>query len=291
MGRPTLTEARLERYRRHTFRLSASRNIRSSRGALRFVNEVGFAFLWPSAGLDLPSLWGAVAGDRPVASEHDDPAHITWRWKDESLGKGLWYYGKLLRGKATFVSHQVLPDFYALSPRLGDLEDFHQAYENGGLIWEAMRLAELLLKRGATDTIALRKLTFMTSAGAKSRFERALTDLQRGLWILPVAVAEVGSWHYAFVYDLVDRAFPRLISQAAMRTQEEARVSIAGRYLDVVGTCNADRLMRLFGWGSEDSGNSLSALAARGRAIPFKDGRYFSAQVPRRSHWLAVTAP
>ena len=284
MGRPNLTEARLERYRRHTFRLSTSRNIRSSRGALRFVNEVGFAFLWPIAGLDLPSLWGAVAGDRPVASEHDDPAHITWRWKDESLGKGLWYYGKLLRGKATFVSHQVLPDFYALSCRLGDLDDFYQAYENGGLISEAMRIAELLLKRGATDTIALRKLTFMTSAGAKSRFERGLTDLQRGLWILPVAVAEVGSWHYAFVYDLVDRAFPRLISQAARRTQEEARVSIAGRYLDVVGACNADRLMRLFGWGSEDSGNSLSALAARGRAIPLKDGRYFSAQVPRRSH-------
>jgi len=281
MGRAVLTEARLDRYRRHTFRLSASRNIRSPKGALRFVNEVGFAFLWPIDGLDLPSLWGAVAGDRPVASEHDDPAHITWRWKDESLGKRLWYYGKLIRGKATFVSHQVLPDFYALSPRLGDLDDFCHAYEGGQLIWEALKIAEVLLKRGATDTIALRTLSFMTSPGAKYRFERALTELQRGLWILPVAVAEVGSWHYAFVYDMVDRVFPRLVVQAGRRTQEEARVSIAGRYLDAVGSSSAEQLTRLFGWGSEESVSALAALVARSRALSFEDGRYISPRVLR----------
>ena len=49
----------------------------------------------------MPSLWTAVAGDRPVADAHDDPGHITWGWKDRSLDKKIWYYGKILRRKAT----------------------------------------------------------------------------------------------------------------------------------------------------------------------------------------------
>jgi hypothetical protein len=283
MKRTELSTSRIERYRRRTFRLSTSRNIHTPAGARRFVDEAGFVFLWPIDGLDLPSLWGAVAGDRPVASEHDDPAHITWRWKDEGLGKGHWYYGKLLRGKATFVSHRFLPDFYALSPRLGDLDDFYQAYEDGGLIHEAMRVAEILLKRGPTDTIALREFSFMSSAGAKSRFERALTDLQRGLWILPVAVAEVGSWHYAFVYDLVDREFPGLVSQAAALSQESARVSVAGQYLDLVGVCHPDHLSRLFRWEPQMSRDTMLALGAAGKAAPYEDGRYASMQLLRHS--------
>ncbi|MCK7520523.1 MAG: hypothetical protein MZV64_23930 [Ignavibacteriales bacterium] len=50
--------------------------------ASTFVNRRGFVFFWPISGIDLPSLWTAVAGDRPVADKHDDPGHITWGWKD-----------------------------------------------------------------------------------------------------------------------------------------------------------------------------------------------------------------
>jgi hypothetical protein len=37
-----------------------------------------------------------------VPNDHDDPGQITWRWKDDKLGKNIWYYGKILRRKATF---------------------------------------------------------------------------------------------------------------------------------------------------------------------------------------------
>ena len=67
----------------------------------------------------LPSLWAGVAGDRPVANKHDDPGHITWRWKDSILGQRKWYYAKVLRRKATMISLKVAPYFYSLTENFG----------------------------------------------------------------------------------------------------------------------------------------------------------------------------
>lgn len=62
--------------------------------AIEFVQERGFVFFWPIKGIEFPSLWTAVAGDRPVANEHDDPGHVTWGWKDQMLGKPKGYYSR-----------------------------------------------------------------------------------------------------------------------------------------------------------------------------------------------------
>ncbi len=45
--------------------------------AIKFVQERGFVFFWPIKGVEFPSLWTAVAGNRPVSNEHDDPGHVT----------------------------------------------------------------------------------------------------------------------------------------------------------------------------------------------------------------------
>jgi len=100
--------------------------------------------------IDLPSLWVAVAGNRVVADKHDDPGHITWGWKDNALGKQIWYYAKILRGKATMVSLEVAPYFYALSENYGSPEeDYLLAYEEGRLTQAARQVYEALLKEGA----------------------------------------------------------------------------------------------------------------------------------------------
>ena len=80
LSQSQLTRARDARYRR-----KPSLRLKSAADAVKFVEAVGFCYLWPIAGVDMPSLWAAVAGDRPVADEHDDPGHVTWGWKDQSL--------------------------------------------------------------------------------------------------------------------------------------------------------------------------------------------------------------
>jgi hypothetical protein len=110
-----ITAAQLKAYRAQTYHLKPARRLKSEDDALRFVNERGFVYFWPIKGVELPSLWAAVAGDRPVADAHDDPGHVTWGWKDRLLGTKQWFYAKVLRGRATMIALKTLPYFYALS--------------------------------------------------------------------------------------------------------------------------------------------------------------------------------
>ena len=95
---------KLKAHRQRTFHLDSAIRLSTPAQALDFVNERGFVYFWPIKGITLPSLWVATAGDRPVPDNHDDPGNITWDWKDKSLGQKIWYYGKILRRKATFIS-------------------------------------------------------------------------------------------------------------------------------------------------------------------------------------------
>src|SRR3989337_2844654 len=135
---PTVAEQRLTDSRRETFHRDPARRLKSKQDAVAFVNQRGFVFFWPIKGVTLPSLWAAVAGNRPVADAHDDPGHVTWGWKDSMLGARQWDYAKLLRKKATIVSPAVAPYFYALSQNFGAPEqDYLLQYEQGALTHEA----------------------------------------------------------------------------------------------------------------------------------------------------------
>jgi uncharacterized protein YcaQ len=209
-----------------------------------------------------------------VASEHDDPGHVTWGWKDEQLGRKRWFYGKLLRGKSMMVSLKTLPYFYALSDRLGDLDDFELAYEAGRLSREAHAVADALLQHGAQHTVALRRLARLSSEASKAPFDKAIGDLQRGLWVLPIGVAEAGAWRYAFIYELVDRWFPTLAQKARRTSRVEAQRHLAGLYLDSVGVALPAAVRGLFRWPASEVEAALEALRAGGAAIQLADGSW-----------------
>lgn len=261
---PSLDLERLRKYRLRTFRLPPAPPVASSSAAVDFVDERGFVFFWPVKGVDLPSLWMAAAGDRPVADEHDDPGHVTWRWKDEALGKGVWYYAKVLRRKATFISLEAAPFFYALSENYGSpQEDYLVAYEEGRLTQAAKQVYEALLEQGALDTISLRKEARLANA-KESVFNRALEDLQRDFKILPVGIAEAGAWKYAFRYDLTARVMPELPQQARPIGEAAARQRLVELYFRSVGAARARDPARLFGWPPELARRTLSRLVEGG---------------------------
>ena len=205
----------IQKYRDHTFRLLPHLRLTNPGEAAEFVKERGFIYFWPIKGITLPSLWMAVAGERPVADAgsaliavvgevaldlarppvadaHDDPGHVTWGWKDDALGKRIWYYGKILRKKATLVSLEVAPYFYALSENYGNPEeDVRIAYQEGRLILEAKAVFETLVDNGPMDTISIRRATRLTSKESNARFERALAQLQSDFKILPVGISRM----------------------------------------------------------------------------------------------------
>lgn len=265
---PTVTLARLRAYRAETYRHKPAHRIKTPEAAIAFVNARGFVYFWPIQGVTLPSLWSAVAGDRPVANAHDDPGHITWGWKDSLLGARQWYYAKLLRGKATLVSLATLPYFYALSENYGDYEhDYLALYDEGRLTADARAMYEALLDKGPLHTVALRKEARMTSRDSNTRFEKALVELQSDLKIVPVGVAQAGAWRYAFIYDLVGRHFPELAAQAGPIGRADARQHLLRLYLESVGAATAREATKLFQWTPEEVRRAGAALTAGGEAV------------------------
>jgi hypothetical protein len=190
-----------------------------------------------------------------------------WGWKDDSLDKKWWCYGKLLRRRATLVPLDVLPHFCALSENYGDLRDFAQEYQDGKLTAEAKAVYEAILENGPLDTVRLRREARMSAESAKSRFDRALVELQVGLKLLPIGVARTGAWNYAFTYELFQRWFPEVPEQARGIKRSEARRVLVQRYLDnVVAT---DRKMiakvfHVFKWTSRELDRTVGTLLEEG---------------------------
>ncbi len=265
-ARATVTAAALARYRAGPFRLQRGRQLRTPDDAVQYVDERGFVYFWAIKGVDLPSLWTAVAGDRPVADAHDDPGHVTWGWKDGLLSARRWYYGKLLKGKATIVSLATLPYFYALSENYGDPDDYLLEYEAGRLTAEAKAIYETLLAKGALDSLALRREARLLGKESNTRFERGLLDLQRTLRVLPVGVAQAGRWNYAFIYELLDRWLPDVPAAARALGRGEARAHLLDCYLQSVGAATMAKAGSLFSWRPDDTRKATERLFEEKRA-------------------------
>lgn len=257
------TREKIISYRLDSFRILKERRIKTREEAIDFVNERGFIFFWPITGITFPSLWVAAAGDRPVASEHNDPGHITWSWKDELLGKGEWYYAKILRKKATLISMEVVKHFYALSDNYGSFEDdYLTLYEQGRITQTARQIYKAILDNGPLDTVTLRLITQAQGLNSSSQFDRAIRDLQADLKLLPVGVSDSGRWHYAFIYDIAARHYPQIPLQANEVRDRDARIRLVEIALSSLGGVQISDLIKLFGWKKNDLYSAIDELKA-----------------------------
>ena len=260
---PSISLKKLQTHRTRTFNLPPAKRVSSPAQALTFVNKRGFTYFWPIKGIDMPNLWTAVAGDRPVADKHDDPGHITWGWKDGALDKKIWYYAKILRKKATMISLDIAPYFYALSENYGSPEeDYLLAYEEGRLPQAAKQVYEAILNEGKLNTIDLRKAAKLTNA-KESEFNKALEMLQSDFKILPVGVAQAGAWKYSFIYEVVSRHYPDLPERAHKIGEREARTKLVELFFESVGAAQEGDVNKLFGWKKELTARAITGLVEK----------------------------
>jgi hypothetical protein len=257
---PSLNLTRLKSHRARTFNLPPLKPLSTPAQALRFVGARGFVYFWPIKGIDLPSLWTAVAGDRVVADKHDDPGHVTWRWKDNALDKKIWYYGKILRRKATMISLEIAPYFYALSENFGSPEeDYLIAYHEGRLSQSAKQIYETLLEQGALNTIDLRRQAKLVNA-KETEFNKGLEQLQSDFKILPIGVSDAGAWHYSHIYEIVSRHFPELPGQARAISESQARTKLLELYFVSIGAAQLRDVTKLFGWTKDLAERTVNKL-------------------------------
>ena len=278
-----LDQAAVRAHRARTYRLLPELRVETKEEAIAFVDERGFIMFRPIKSIEAPSLWSAVAGDRPVPNRHDDPGHVTWAWKDELLDKRRWYYGKILRRRATILSLDLAPAFYALSDNYGSPEsDYLDQYQAGRMSQEAKIIYETLLDKGPLDAVALRKATGMVDDSSRYRFNRGLTELQADFKVIPTGVAEAGAWNYAFIYACVHRYYPDLPVRARSIKIGEAHRTLLMHYLRSVGAIQTSEVVKLFGWSSRDVERAIKGLVESGSLIR---GLSVSEQ---RGEWIAL---
>lgn len=263
-----LQGADLEAQRRHCFRQSPGRRVRSARAALAFVQEVGVCSTFYRFPDGLACLWEAVAGRAkprwPRRSHHDAAIGLTWELKDTLPARRDVYYGKLLKGRPVLVALDLFPAFYALVRGRQRARDYRVEYEAGRLSLTAKRVVDALVREAPQYTRGLRAECFMLEPAKTREFERAIAELQQGLWVVKTEERYEPSFSYR--WDLVERWLPEAVAEGRRLPRAAALREVVSRYLHGARYTTPLRAARLLGVPAAEAEAAVAALARSGVA-------------------------
>ncbi len=268
MRRLRLSRRTLAAAKDRLHRTTPTRRIRGERSALGFLEEVGFAFLFDNFGTGLPFLWAAVVGRRdprwPRHTHHDPGIGLAWHLKDILPARRKIYYGKLLLGKPTLVALQDLPACVAWFRR--GVPAWHRvAFLSGRMSRAAHAVLEVLYAEHPLYTPDLRRAAALAHPGQTRVFERAMGELQQGLWV--VKTEERYEPSFAYRWDLFNSRYPRVVAAAERLAPEAALERLTGRLLDTLLWSTPRELTRLLRPSGKELERALGGLETRGRLL------------------------
>jgi hypothetical protein len=236
--------------------------VRGAGGALAFVEAVGFCstfFRFPEG---VACLWEAVVGRArprwPKRSHHDDGVGLTWRLKDELPAARRVYYGKLLRGRPVLVALDLFVAFYALVRGRQRARDYRAEYDAGRMSLTARRLMDAMVREHPQYTRELRANTFLLEPTRTREFERAMAELQQGLWV--VKSEERYEPTFSYRWELVEAWLPDLVAAGRRLSRVAALDRLLDRYTAGAVFTTRPRLSRLFGVPTAELNASVARL-------------------------------
>lgn len=262
--RPVTTRQEVEAWRDRAFRRLPARRVRGEKSALQFVNEVGFCFTLSDFGLPVASLYVAVCGRRhprwPKHTHHDPEIGLTWNLKDRLPAGRHTYYGKLVKGKPTLVSLRLLPAFCALVREGKGSGDYILDYRQGRMTRAAVAILEALHEKSPLATPELRKALAMHDPDRTAEFDRAMAELQRGMWI--VKVEEVYNPDFYYRWDLLDNWLAEPVKASLELSRAEAAKQLVATYLRGAAASQPRLIAGLFGLPAGEVEAALVSLEA-----------------------------
>ncbi len=214
-------------------------------------------------------LWEAVAGRRaprwPRHSHHDAAVGLTWELKDALPARKWVYYGKLLRGRPLLVALDLFPAFYALVRGRQRARDYRAEYAAGHLSLTARRIMDVLVGEHPLYTRDLRAAAFLLEPEKTREFERAMAELQQGLWV--VKTEERYEPTFSYRWDLLEAWLPEAVAEGRRLEREAAIVRLIDRYLRGAVFSDERRLARLFGLAPAEVARAVRRLAAAGALV------------------------
>jgi len=235
---------RIEAHRDHTFRRVASRRVTGEQSALAFINETGFCAAF-TPGLGVACLREAIEGRRepklPEHIQHDRAIIMTWNLKDTLPARKAVYYGKVIAGRPGFIALELLPAFLRLRVAAGG---YRKLYERGALSHCAKVVMDVLARRGAAETKALKLSSGYAQPKQRAAFDHAMKELQEKFLALKI---EERYDPFTYVWDTVDNRWGEAMREARSLSPSEATYRIVRRYFEIAAYGNDRAIARILG--------------------------------------------
>ena len=254
----------IEVFRDRMWRRDPECRVEDVHSAERFIDDVGFCEALTDSRRPGPSLYVAVCGRRdahmPRNVQKDPESNLAWTIKDDVMRRGRYFYGKVLRGRATFVAPRLLPFFNSLwgIPRKNEKKYLSS---DSQLILKIMR---------SEWEMGTRDLREASGISERARFDKALTELQKRLKVIPSDVLYEPTFTY--IWSIPEARFPDQLSEVIDR--EVALKEIARAYLAAAGMTLRGELARVTGLRSPEAGLGNWALVDEGFAQRLAPGVY-----------------
>ena len=229
-----------------------------------FIESVGFCSALTDSRRAGPSLYIAVCGRRdahmPRNVQKDPETSLAWSLKDEVMRAGRVYYGKLIRGRSTFIARRLVPYFSALwgLPR---------RKESQVLSEDARAVLKVLRKEWEMATPDLKQASGLKD---RQRLTRAIDELQRTMKMIPGDV--LYDPVFTYIWALAEGRFPAELNARIPRA--EALREIARAYLTAAGMTGLGELSRVTGLSRPDAGRGNHQLVDEGLAERLEPGVY-----------------
>jgi len=196
----------------------------------------------------------------PRNVQKDPEASLTWVLKDEVIKRGKVYYGKLARGKATFIAPRMIPYFHAIW-------GMRRADEPKRLSKHAQAILKILRKEWEMSTGDLRT---ESRVGDRQAFTKGIDELQAAMIVMPSEVLYLPKFTY--LWTLGVGRFPDALRQRVSR--DTALLEIARCFLAGAGMTIPGELARVTGLSRPEAGRGNRALVSEGYATMPAPGVY-----------------
>jgi hypothetical protein len=254
----------IELHRDRVWRRDPEYRVEDVYAAERFIDDVGFCEALTDSRRPGPSLYVAVCGRRdahmPRNVQKDPESSLAWTIKDEVMRRGKCFYGKVLRGRSTFIAPRLIPCFNAIW-------GIPQRKEKKILSPDAQAILKVMRKEWEMGTRDLREAS---GVAERARFDKAMTQLQKWMKIIPSEVLYEPTFTY--IWSLPEARFSEQLGQSMKR--EEAVREIARSYLTGAGMTVRGELARVTGLNSPEAGLGNWALVDEGFAQRLAPGVY-----------------
>jgi hypothetical protein len=259
-----LTPDVVEKLRWEAFGHRRASSLGSANDQARFVTERGFVLVFPVPGLQFPSVLEATVGRPLLDFAWDERVRAMAVRHAETLRSRKVGHTAVLAGRSTAISPHYLARFFALAELEGEGSDCHQLRQRGVVDRDVMCVTQALARQGPLDREQLSEACSMHQPAARRRFDAALGNASRCLLVVEVDARQDEAGLGVPVYDLLPRAFPRVVEKSRTLKPAVAREQIVCRYLRNVLVDAGHEVARVLGWPETVVLDTCDSLVRKG---------------------------